>query len=396
MAPWHKCRQQREPDIRRIAVDGADKFRANKKTRLGLYGLQRLNDARHDGVISLLIGESDCIAMWFEGIPAIGLPTPRIWDEARDARFFDGFRRINVVLSPHKGQEAMLELIRHSSIRDRVYLVTLPLFKDPAALHFDSPVDFEERWNEAVSRAVPWPAYAKRSELEAREAAKQAAGPLLACPDVLEAAADQCQVIGVTNERNLVQLIYLACVTRLFRDIISLFIKGPSSAGKSYVVKMVMRLFPDKAFLPMTGMSEKALIYTNEPLSHRMLVIYEASGLKDGYTAYLVRTLLSEGHLKYDRPDYSVYKEGPTGLIITTTEEHLHHENETRCLSVTVDETLEQTVAVIRRRFAMYGEELPPVDPKWHALQTDQSHNPLPQQVGTADQTGREPPPTAP
>jgi hypothetical protein len=299
----------------RIALDGADKFRANKKTRLGLYGLQRLNDARCDGVISLVIGESDCIAMWFEGIAAIGLPTPRIWDEARDARYFDGFRRINVVLSPHKGQEAMLELIRHSSIRDRVYLVALALFDDPAALHFDSPVDFEPRWNEAVSRAVPWRTYAKRSELEAREAAKQAAGPLLACPDILEAVADQCQLIGVTNERNLVQLVYLACVTRLLPDIVSLFVKGPSSAGKSYVVKMVLRLFPDEAFWAMTGMSEKALIYTNQPLSHRMLVIYEASGLKDGYTAYLVRTLLSEGHLKYDRPDYSVYKEGPTGRL---------------------------------------------------------------------------------
>ena len=45
-------------------------------------------------------------------------------------------------------------------------------------------------------------------------------------------------------------------------------------------------------------MSEKALLYSKEPLSHRFLVIYEAAGISGDFAEYLVRTLLSEGHLR--------------------------------------------------------------------------------------------------
>ena len=47
-------------------------------------------------------------------------------------------------------------------------------------------------------------------------------------------------------------------------------------------------------------MSERGLIYTNEDLSHRVLVIYEADAIATGKGAYLLRTLLSEGVLRYE------------------------------------------------------------------------------------------------
>jgi hypothetical protein len=171
----------------RIALEGPDKFRVPKGRQLALYGISRLNAARSDGVISIVVGESDCIALWFEGLSAIGLPTAASWNEARDARYFDGFRRINVVLSPYKGAEAVLDWLRQSSIRERTYLVSLPEDKDPATLRLANPMQFEETWNDALGRAIPWPEYAKRSALEVREAAKRAAGTLLARREILEA-----------------------------------------------------------------------------------------------------------------------------------------------------------------------------------------------------------------
>ena len=48
-------------------------------------------------------------------------------------------------------------------------------------------------------------------------------------------------------------------------------------------------------------MSERALVYREEPLVHRTIVIYEAAGMAgDGFAPYFLRTLLSEGHIRYE------------------------------------------------------------------------------------------------
>jgi hypothetical protein len=179
--------------------------------------------------------------------------------------------------------------------------------------------------------------------------------------------ADQCYSLGVAGERKIVQLTYLVCTTRLFRQIVSLIVKGPSAVGKSFLVKTVLRLIPEDGYFPITAMSDKALIYTKESLVHRMLVVYEATGLKTGTQSNIIRTLLTEGHIKYPLPTHTIYKPGPTGLIVTTTEGNLHHENESRCLSITADDTPAQTAAIMRRQATSLGEQK--IDPQWHALQ---------------------------
>ena len=80
----------------------------------------------------------------------------------------------------------------------------------------------------------------------------------------------------------------------------SVAVKGPSSGGKSYLVKLVMSFFPDSAFCRFTAMSEKTLLYTDEPLSHRHIILSEAAGLSGDFQEYVIRTLLSEGSLEYE------------------------------------------------------------------------------------------------
>lgn len=122
-------------------------------------------------------------------------------------------------------------------------------------------------------------------------------------------------------------------------------------------------------------MSERALAYGSEPLAHRMLVIYEAAGLEGEFASYLLRSLLSEGRLRYETVEKTAHglqnrlveRAGPTGLIVTTTAISLHPENETRLLSLPVTDTPEQT----RRVLLALAEEPPPLDVEpWHALQT--------------------------
>ena len=57
-----------------------------------------------------------------------------------------------------------------------------------------------------------------------------------------------------------------------------------------------------------------------------------------------------------------IEREGPTGLIVTTTAVKLHRENETRLLSLTVTDTQDQTRAVMAALAEEAGEDGPDLE----------------------------------
>jgi len=195
-------------------------------------------------------------------------------------------------------------------------------------------------------------------------------------PDILELVADKLERDGVAGERRLLKLLYLAVTTRLLERPVSITVKGPSAGGKSYIVESTLRLFPRSAYYALSAMSDHALAYDREPLVHRMLVLYEATGLSSDMATYLIRSLLSEGRVRYltvvkgkdGMQPQLIERPGPTGLITTTTEVRLHPENETRMLSLTVTDTPEQTKAVMLAHAADDGGPGPDPTP-WHEYQ---------------------------
>src|SRR5262249_54746342 len=96
---------------------------------------------------------------------------------------------------------------------------------------------------------------------------------------------------------------------------------------KSHTVQQVLKFFPADAYYDLTAMSERALAYSTEPLKHRFVVLYEAAGMKGQTAASLIRSLLSEGRIRYETVERTnkglhaklIKREGPTGLITTTT-----------------------------------------------------------------------------
>ena len=212
--------------------------------------------------------------------------------------------------------------------------------------------------------------------------------PVLASePRILDRLADDVARLGVAGERRVVQIVYLAVTSRLLDRIVSLAVKGPSSAGKSYLVSSVLRFFPPPAYHTLSSMSERALIYDETDLRHRTLIIYEASGLESEMQTYLIRSLLSEGIVRYTTVESgkgglkprTIEREGPTGLITTTTAVRLHDENETRLMSVTVSDSPAQTRAVLR---AQAREQEPSIDlGPWHELQTWLADNVAPVRI---------------
>ncbi|MBK7591931.1 MAG: hypothetical protein IPI27_11740 [Betaproteobacteria bacterium] len=249
----------------------------------------------------------------------------------------------------------MQRWIERSAIRDRSFLVELGPFKDPSAMHCADPASFKTRLQEALARARPVARLLKAQEARAASAAWALCRPIAERPRILEAFADAYRTAGAVGEERNAKLLYLALTSRFLPRPVSVVVKG-SFRGKSFSVETVLRFFPAEAVYSVTAISDRALAYTEAELKHRFLVIYEAAGMMGEFASYLIRSLLSEGRIVYEMVERQssglvprrIEKEGPTGLIVTTTAVRLHPENETRLLSLHVTDTRAQTREVMR------------------------------------------------
>ena len=228
----------------------------------------------------------------------------------------------------------------------------------------------------AVRRAKAAPAAMPDLAASATPVQKAAASALMRGADILEALGKAVEGSGLVGEADNAKILYLALTSRLFERPVSIAIKGVSAGGKSYTVETVLKFFPNAAYFARTGMSEKALIYSEESFKHRFIIIYEAVGMSSDMMSYIIRTLLSEGRIDYELVDKTasdgllpkhIVKEGPIGLITTTTQARLHPENETRLLSLSVVDTKEQTKAVMKSLAADRADLVDYVP--WHLLQ---------------------------
>jgi hypothetical protein len=358
----------------RIGMTG-DRFRWKNGDKPCLFGLSRLEEARQAGYIILVEGESDCHTLKHHGFPAIGVPGAANWREGRDAKELDGIATIYVVIEPDQGGEAVKNWLGGSAISDRVKLIDLGAYKDPSDLHMDNPDTFKSRFRSAMDEAVAWAEHTDNRNEADRSEAWELCQRLAEEPRILDRFADELKASGVAGERRVGMLLYLVVTSRLLPKPVSAAVKGPSSAGKSFLAANVLKFFPEEAYQAVTAMSERALAYGTDPLKHRMLVVYEAAGLSGDFASYLIRSLLSEGRLSYETVEKTeegfvsrlIEREGPTGLLTTTTAVSLHPENETRMLSIPVDDTNDQTRAVIS---ALMDETPRDVDrSEWQALQ---------------------------
>ena len=230
--------------------------------------------------------------------------------------------------------------------------------------------------HKAVRRAKAAPAAMPDLAASATPVQKAAASALMRGADILEALGKAVEGSGLVGEADNAKILYLALTSRLFERPVSIAIKGVSAGGKSYTVETVLKFFPNAAYFARTGMSEKALIYSEESFKHRFIILYEAAGMSSDTMSYLIRTLLSEGRIDYELVDKTasdgllpkhIVKEGPIGLITTTTQARLHPENETRLLSLSVVDTKEQTKAVMKSLAADRADLVDYVP--WHLLQ---------------------------
>lgn len=154
------------------------------------------------------------------------------------------------------------------------------------------------------------------------------------------------------------KLLYLVATSRLLNKTMNAAIKGTSAGGKSEIRKRILEFFPSESIFAFTSLSEKSLIYYDGDFSHKILSMGEATATDEqDFQDYLLRELMSEGRISYptvqkidnELVTKTIEKEGPVAFLVTTTKNNLHPENETRMLSLEIDDTEKQTRSVLSK-----------------------------------------------
>jgi hypothetical protein len=379
--PYYNASGQEVARRYRWALKGDKRFTWASGSKLHPYGLWKLAEARAAGYVYLVEGESDAQTLWAHKLPALGIPGADTF-KTDWAPYLDGLT-VYLWKEPDKGGETFVATVgKHLS--DFGIIEAPTGRKDASEAHLLGD-DVPALMAALKASAKQWSTL--RAQVKSAQAtdAKAKASSLLVSDDILSAFGQLCGALGLVGEDKNARLLYLALTSRLLAKPISVVVKGPSSGGKSYTVETVLKAFDHAAYLDFTSMSEHALVYDERPIANKFIVLYEASGLgqdKQGepsVLAYCIRSLLSEGRIFYTTVEKSddgmaarvIERQGPTGLITTTTWASLHPENETRMLSVIVKDTTEQTrdvLAALANRCNGHQSAAPDLEP-WHALQ---------------------------
>ena len=203
-----------------------------------------------------------------------------------------------------------------------------------------------------------------------REALWRKCRDLALAPNLLNEMERTAHRLGFFGESAGVRGSYLAMTSRLLRsNAISLLRRGAPAGGKNYLFDNVTPLMPEESVIRISSASPMALIYlgdNEDALKHKIIVIAEAAAITQKSNGdehpmtVMLRTLLSEGQIdrmvtipQRDGPPQTVHvkRNGPVSLMLTSARENVDQEMLTRLMTSDADESREQTLAVVERRW---------------------------------------------
>lgn len=178
-------------------------------------------------------------------------------------------------------------------------------------------------------------------------------------PDLVDQIVRDMGALGVIGEATNKLLSYLVMTSRKMPEPLALLILSGSGAGKSLLQDSALALCPEEDLVKVTSLTDQALFYRGEnSLRHKVLALEEHLGAKGA--AYPLRNLISARKLviettakntvsgKLETQVNTVY--GPTAVFQTTTDPNTDPETRSRFIVISVDESPEQTRAILERQ----------------------------------------------
>jgi hypothetical protein len=336
----------------RQALVGPERFFWRKGDHPLPYGLNRLEETRALGWVLLVEGESDCWTAWLYGFPCLGIPGKAAWPED----FAPALRDLQVFVWQEPGAEDFSERIGRD-IPDARIIVAPNGIKDISEAHVQG-LDLKAQLEAWKADAVSYEQI--RQERAQAELARNAAEAhaLLTAANLLDRIGGAMRACGYAGDLRPPTLLYVAMTSRHLERPMNVAVVSQSAAGKNRTVDAAAELMPPEALHVVKAGSPHALIYTDADFKERVVIFSEADSIPDeGAAASAVRSLAEDNRMEYDVTERDpkthkfvtrrVIKEGPTGLITTSTRS-LAHQLGTRVLEVSLAEDDEQTRSVMR------------------------------------------------
>jgi len=196
----------------------------------------------------------------------------------------------------------------------------------------------------------------------------RAEGTRLGCrADLADEILRDLDRLGLVGERTNKLMGYLVMTSRKLEDPLALLILSGSGAGKSLLQDTLLQLCPEEDLVKLTSLSDRALFYKSEnALRHKVLALEEAAGAEGA--GYAIRNLISAKKLVIESTVKNPLTgqlttqvntvNGPTAVFQTTTRPDLDAETRSRFILTSVDESPEQTKAILaaqRHRHTLEG-----------------------------------------
>ena len=206
--------------------------------------------------------------------------------------------------------------------------------------------------------------------------AEEEALKLLKSPNFLNQVVSAAHRVGLVGEEINALVVYVVGVSRLLANTLCLFVKGASSAGKNFLTDTILSLFPQTTMENLTSASLRSWNYLGDQLQHK--IVYVAERNQQAGQVHPIRLLISEKILIHwvtvKRDGHFVQEKhvtkGPIAAISTTTRDTVEVDDETRHVSVWMDESPEQTTRIARAAL-MEGKSLTNEEVEaWHKIQT--------------------------
>lgn len=193
----------------------------------------------------------------------------------------------------------------------------------------------------------------KLSRSERRRIRRKAKG-LLRSRHFFNRLLSAIERLGLVGEKGNALVVFIVAVSCILNHPLNLFVRARSSAGKNRLVSLILRLLPRSAIREITSASEQAWSYSRSDFRHRVVYLQErneAAGAMDP-----MRLLISEGRLVRivthfeggKRITRKFVARGPVAAISTTTQNRLKIDDETRHISIWIDESQQQTREIVR------------------------------------------------
>jgi hypothetical protein len=227
--------------------------------------------------------------------------------------------------------------------------------------------------SDPTSNAAKFPRRTAASPSESTSAGELA--ELLSDPELFEKIKDIIRARGYAGDVRPPMIAYFAFTSRLLPRPLNVNFVAPSSTGKNKAMNSARELIPEEAYHYLSAGSQRALIFSDEDFQHRVVVIAEADSIADeGSAGSAMRALAEDNKLVYEVTEKidgkhntrSIHKDGPTGLITTSTKP-LARQMNTRVLEVSISDGPKQTRDIVHAhaRAVMPGalSKLPTVTP---------------------------------